>query len=130
MAFSQRGLKQTMSATKPRSAFLLAWVLAGVNLRAAAPDVEIKPPPFRHVYFLFLQPPFEGCRDCYVPMLITRVPIDQAALVSGDIENVAIITYERDSIWEIRSDSVPLNRESVNLQERKIRWKDSRYRYQ
>jgi hypothetical protein len=61
-------------------------------------------------------------------MVITGVPTDEASLTDGGIENVAIIT--NDSIWEIQSDSVPLNRESVNLQERKIRWKDSRYRYQ
>jgi hypothetical protein len=63
-------------------------------------------------------------------MLITRLPIDEASMTGGGIENVTIITYERDSIWELRSDSVPLNRESLNLQERKIRWKNSRYRYQ
>lgn len=100
-----------------------------LSLCGGVAGVDTKPP-YQHVYYLFVQPPFEGCGDCYVPMIVTRVPIGAKALASGGIENVLIITYERDSIWEIRSDSVLLNRDTVSLSERKLRWNGSRYRYQ
>jgi hypothetical protein len=105
--------------------------LAGTILFAAACLAADSKPPFHYVYYLFLQPPFQGCLDCYIPMVITREPIRASALSKrSDIENVVIITYERDSIWEVRSDSIPLNAASVFPQERQLRWKDSRYRYQ
>lgn len=87
-------------------------------------------PPFHHVYYLFQQHPSNGCGDCYIPMVITRVPIDAKALAGGTIENILIITYERDSIFNISSDPVPLNSASVSLPERQLRWNNSRYRYQ
>ena len=108
---------------------VLACFLAGASLGAAGTGARIKPP-FHYVYYLFIEPPFEGCRDCYVPMMITRSPIAADTLARGEIENVLIFTYERDSIWEIRSDSIQLNRDTVSLAERKVRWKDGRYRYQ
>jgi hypothetical protein len=86
---------------------------------------------FSHVYYLFIVRP-KGCEECYVPMVITREPIDAKRLATGNMDNVAIITYERDSIWEIKKEpakfELPLEHAAVAL--RQLRWNGSDYRYQ
>jgi hypothetical protein len=85
--------------------------------------------PFRHVYYLFQESP-SGCEACYIPLMVTRAPIDRTSLETGQIENVVIVTYERDSIWRIVTDSPPLNFAAVSLPERKLRWNGKSFRYQ
>jgi hypothetical protein len=85
-------------------------------------------PPFSHVYYLFVSHP-TGCEDCYIPLLITRAPIDKASLAKGAIDNVVVITYERDSIWQWK-DPIQLDSKVVSLPERTLRWNNERYRYQ
>ena len=79
---------------------------------AAEPDGK---PPFSHVYYLFVSHA-TGCKECYIPMLITRAPIDKSSLDKGAIDNVVAITFERDSIWQWK-DPIPLDSHAVLLPE-------------
>ena len=92
---------------------------------AAEPDGE---PPFSHVYYLFVSHA-TGCEECYIPMLITRAPIDKSNLDKGPIDNVVVITFERDSIWRWE-DPILLDNHAVLLPERTLRWNKEIYRYQ
>jgi hypothetical protein len=62
-------------------------------------------------------------------MLITRAPIDKAILDKGPIDNVVVITFERDSIWQW-NDPITLDSKAVLLPERTLRWNNKVYRYQ
>jgi len=59
----------------------------------------------RHVYFLFRSGRSEGCAECYVPLLLTAEALTAA---SGATDGEVIVTFERDSIWEIRDRPVRL----------------------
>lgn len=74
-----------------RLALPLVVLLFAVRL-AAGDD----PAPFRYSYYLFELPRARtGCSDCYIPLLVTREPLEKGE----QPEAVVIVTYERDSIW-------------------------------
>jgi hypothetical protein len=104
---------------------LVLFALAFAIRVAAEPDGK---PPFSHVYYLFISHD-TGCEECYIPMLITRAPFDKPSLDRGPIENVVVITFERDSIWQWK-DPIPLDSHAVLLPERTLRWNKKLYRYQ
>ena len=54
---------------------------------------------YSHAYYLFLAGVPKGCEDCYVPLLITKEPLERLTNTKGNAACVLIITYERDSIW-------------------------------
>lgn len=111
---------------------MLLFAAGVLHSFAAAQPADRKaadPGPFRYVYYLF-QGSAGGCEACYIPLMITRVPLDRTALETGPIENAVIITYERDSIWEIMARSPALDTAAVSLAERKLRWNGKSFRYQ
>lgn len=67
-----------------------------------------------------------GCSDCYIPVLVTREPLDR----SEQLEAVVIVTYERDSVWTFADQPVKLERGAVQAGERKVRFEGKVYRYQ
>jgi len=85
------------------------------------------PPPFRYCYYLFELPGERtGCSDCYIPLLVTREPLDS----SGQPEVAVIVTYERDSVWKLAESPVKLEKDAVQAGERKVRFEGKVYRYQ
>ncbi len=102
---------------------LLAVVAIGLVPAAADAGASLQ------AYYLFLAGAPQGCQDCYVPLLITRQPLDDVAS-SASVSAVALITtYERDSIWKVER-SVPLAAVDVSARERIVRLRGLRYRYQ
>jgi len=82
-----------------------------------------------HAYYLFLAGAPQSCEDCYVPLLITRQTLDEAAS-SRSVSAVALITtYERDSIWKVERD-VPVAAVDVSVRDRIVRLRGRRYRFQ
>jgi hypothetical protein len=84
---------------------------------------------YRHGYFLFLAEAPRGCEDCYPPLLVTAVSLDQIASGQANEKGILVITYERDSIWQLDG-AVDLGPETVDAHAQKIRVKGRTYRYQ
>ena len=84
--------------------------------------------PFQYSYYLFEDSAkVEGCSDCYIPLMVTREPLDGVAKQ----EAVVIVTYERDSIWSFKNKlAVVEPQEKDAIQARKIRFEGKLYRYQ
>jgi hypothetical protein len=91
-------------------------LIAVVAFAAAAGNASATP----HAYYLFLAGAPQGCEDCYVPLLITRQPLDEVASSTRDSAVVLITTHERDSIWKVERD-VPLAAVDVSVRERIVR---------
>jgi len=86
---------------------------------------HLSDPGLRHAYFLFGMGRSEGCAECYIPLLLTTDPIGPLATVP-DAE--VIVTFERDSIWEIRTDQTNIT--EVEPHARTLRLDGRPYRYQ
>jgi hypothetical protein len=84
--------------------------------------------PVRHAYFLFMQGESRSCQDCYVPLVLTQEPMEHVPEGGAHKTGFLIVTYERDSIWEIKDAPVELS--GINAQERKVRIASVTYRYQ
>ncbi len=83
---------------------------------------------YRHAYYLFIEG-IQGCENCYVPLLITKEPIEQMAKSGKDEACVLIVTYERDSIWH--DDGIVLiTPKAIESPERIIHLRERKYRYQ
>jgi hypothetical protein len=87
------------------------------------------PSTYRHAYYLFLAGAPTGCEDCYVPLLITKEPLEQLAKVKGNETCVLIITYERDSIWHDEG-IVSVASGDIEVAPRIIHLRGRNYRYQ
>jgi len=74
---------------------LVALLAAGAIGVAPALAGEAGAP---HAYYLFLAGAAPSCEDCYVPLLVTRQPLEDWASSGRDGAIVLITTYERDSI--------------------------------
>jgi hypothetical protein len=83
--------------------------------------------PHKHAYYLFeTASEHQGCSGCYIPLLVTRTPLTNAVAN----EAVVIVTYERDSIWELKSKPAIIGKEDVQPDVRSIRFEGKEYRYQ
>lgn len=71
--------------------FLLFCSLPALTEAPLAADAA-KGADYRHAYYLFLVGTPNGCEDCYVPLLITREPLEQIARASGETRCVLLIT--------------------------------------
>ena len=90
---------------------------------------SIGSPFYRYGYYLFLADPPHGCEDCYVPLLITSEPLEQIGRTQSKSEGVWIVTYERDSVWQMEG-AVDLNAKMIEAPSRKIQVRGHVYRYQ
>lgn len=110
-----------------------ASVLAAVllALSGAAPCVHASSPaaaPWSHAYYLFLSDPPIACEACYVPLLITSVPLESIGK-DAPSDCVLITTYERDSIWQING-MVSVAAADLEVAPRIVRVRQRHYRYQ
>lgn len=105
----------------------------GLILLSALPSqcqtASAERPAYRHAYYLFLADPPKGCEDCYVPLLITTSPLEQAAKAATQERCVLIVTYERDSIWH-NDGLITLASGDIEAAPRIVHLRDRRYRYQ
>jgi hypothetical protein len=86
-------------------------------------------PTHRHAYYLFLSGTPNGCEDCYVPLLVTTEPLEQAAKATEKEACVLITTYERDSIWH--NDGIVLVAPGdIEVAPRTVHLRGRKYRYQ
>jgi hypothetical protein len=79
-----------------------------------------------HAYFLFRSGKSEGCAECYVPLLLSAAPLESSSPATPEFE--VIVTYERDSIWEIRDRLAVIT--EVEPKARTLRLDGRPYRYQ
>jgi hypothetical protein len=91
---------------------------------------------YRHGYYLFVVGPETQGQDRTIPMLLTSNALEQVAEGRPEQQSVLVITYERDSVFYVKSDiQIPANdvrplerqvRVQVGLEPQSTRW----YRYQ
>jgi len=105
---------------------LVALLAAGAIGVAPALAGEAGAP---HAYYLFLAGAAPSCEDCYVPLLVTRQPLEDWASSGRDGAIVLITTYERDSIWKVER-GLSLAAADVSAGDRVVRLWGRRYRYQ
>lgn len=84
---------------------------------------------WRHAYYLFLSDPPAGCEACYVPLLITAEPLEEAAKRAAGTDCDLITTYERDSIFQMNG-IVHVAAADIAAPPRTIRVRGRNYRYQ
>jgi len=87
---------------------------------------QLSNPGLTHAYFLFRSGKSEGCAECYIPLLLTTTPIESSATATPDVE--VIVTFERDSIWEIRDRPATIS--EIEPKARTLRLDGRPYRYQ
>ncbi len=105
----------------------MSAVLMAVLLASWPALSNQRAPAFQYTYYLFEVPTErQGCSDCYIPLLVTREPLEKA----DRPEAVVIITYERDSVWNLSDRAVRLDAGAVEAKERKVRFEGKVYRYQ
>lgn len=95
------------------------------------PPLELPsaPSPYRHAYYLFLSDLPIACEQCYVPLLLTVVPLEEIAKDPAGQDGDLITTYERDSIYQFgRIVHVPPA--DIVAAPRTIRVHKRNYRYQ
>jgi hypothetical protein len=85
--------------------------------------------PYKHAYYLFLASVPTGCQACYVPLLITQLSLEEIANGNPAVLGVYIVTYERDSIWEMKG-AVPIEPTVIEAAPRIIHLNGDAYRYQ
>jgi len=106
---------------------LVSTILGTTGLRAHS---ETGPRlPYRHAYYLFLAGMPNGCEDCYVPLLITKDPLDQLAKATSKADCVLITTYERDSIWQ-NEGMIAVTPGDIEAAARIVHLRGRKYRYQ
>jgi hypothetical protein len=72
---------------------------------------------------------FNGCEECYVPLLVTTEPLEQAAKGKDPESCVLIITYERDSVWH-NDGMVSVAPRDIEIAPRIVQVRGRKYRYQ
>jgi hypothetical protein len=108
-----------------------ASAMLGASLAQESVNTKLSNRPvYRHAYYLFLSDKTESCEDCYVPLLITQTPIEKIANTETIENAILIITYERDSIWQIVGAIAIKRTDLQDLAARRIRVRDKGYRYQ
>ncbi len=86
--------------------------------------------PYQHAYYLSLKGPEDNCADCYIPLLLTKEPIESINDVQPIKNPILVITYERDSIWEVKNEGVSIGPGAIQLRERIINIDNREYRFQ
>ncbi len=82
--------------------------------------------PLRHAYYLTVKAADKYEETSYIPLLVTRTPLTSAT----DNEAVVIITYKRDSIWELKSERAPIAKDEIRAGTQTLFFQEKFYRYQ
>lgn len=82
--------------------------------------------PYRHCYYLFAMRPEPGENE-YIPLVISREDLAAGAPLKAAL----VMTYERDSIWEISRNPVEVKSpDPRSVAARHVEMRGQRYRYQ
>jgi len=104
---------------------LVPLLPGGLSILEPTRVTQLADPGLKHAYYLFRSGKSEGCAECYVPLLLTASPIG-ASTATPEAE--VIVTFERDSIWEIRDGPATLT--ELEPRARTLRLDGRPYRYQ
>jgi len=85
--------------------------------------------PYQHGYYLFLASAPLGCEACYVPLLLCQSSLAQIRAGKQGAFCVLVITFERDSIWELRG-AAAVDSDAIHEPQRTIDLNGKLYRYQ
>lgn len=106
-------------------ALLLLSISCVVGAETPSP---VEPTNYSHAYYLFVDG-VQGCENCYIPLLITKRPLEEVAKSGKEEACVLIVTYERDSIWH--DDGIAsVTPQAVQASERILHLRDKKFRYQ
>jgi len=105
--------------------FIVPTLPGGLGTLDPTRITQLSDPGLTHAYFLFRSGKSEGCAECYIPLLLSTAPIESSAGAPPDVE--VIVTFERDSIWEIRD---PATIREIEPKARTLRLDGRPYRYQ
>ena len=105
------------------------FFLSVAGMAQTRPPGQSNPAIYRHAYYLFLAGTPNGCEECYVPLLVTTRPLDEAAKGTEQTSCVLITTYERDSIWHNDGMVLVAPRE-IEAAPRIVQVRGRKYRYQ
>lgn len=108
--------------------FVLLLTISGISGTTSSLDAGERLA-YKHAYYLFLSSAPVGCEDCYVPLLITKEPLEQIAQDKASADCALITTYERDSIWH-NEGLVSVAPTDIEKPPRILRFRGRRYRYQ
>ncbi len=86
-------------------------------------------PLYRFAYYLSLMDAPSGCERCYVPLLITPDPLENAVRRKESLAAISITTYERDSIWQVNR-NVTVTPEALDVKAHLIHYRGKTYRYE
>lgn len=106
-------------------ALLLLSISCGVGAETPSPADSTD---YSHAYYLFVEG-VQGSENCYIPLLITKRPLEEVAKSGKEEACVLIITYEWDSIWH-DDGIVTLTPQAVQASERILHLRDKKFRYQ
>jgi len=104
---------------------LLPALPGGLGTLEPTRITQLSDPRLTHAYFLFRSGRSEGCAECYVPLLLTGTPIESST-ATPEVE--VIVTFERDSIWEIHDRPATIS--EIEPKARTLRLDGRPYRYQ
>jgi len=85
--------------------------------------------PYQHGYYLFLASLPRGCEACYVPLLLCQSSLAEIRAGKQVAFCVLVITFERDSIWELRG-AASIDSDAIHEPQRTIDLNGKSYRYQ
>jgi hypothetical protein len=108
--------------------FVLLSTISGISVTTSSHHAGERPA-YKHAYYLFLSGTPVGCEDCYVPLLITKEPLEQMAQDKASADCALITTYERDSIWH-NEGLVSVAPTDIEKPPRILHVRGRRYRYQ
>lgn len=102
-------------------------VMFGILFCIVAPAKAADDSPFKCAYYLYeISVSSSGCSGCYIPVLVTRQPLQK----DTEVEAAVIITYERDSIWELKSEPAAIKKGAVTDASKHILFDGKKYRFQ
>ena len=110
----------------------LAELVPHIPASTAPPPDSLAPivrSSYHFAYFLFLADARVGCEACYVPLLVSKIPLEEIAASDESASAALITTYERDSIWQWNGAAIIWPRD-VQSAMRTIRVAGRSYRYQ
>jgi hypothetical protein len=118
-----------MKAMKRASCLAVLFIATIAASQSEAPKPDRQRVPYTHAYYLFISGAFNGCEDCYVPLVISQHSLEEIAQGKEAQPCALIYTYERNSIWEIRG-ALPIDPGAIETQPRIIHVNGKSYRYQ
>jgi hypothetical protein len=112
------------------------WMAVAANRWCGASLCEVDPndhapgePLYRFGYYLVLLDTPVACERCYVPLLMSPEPFDSISTRKGSVNVVSIVTYERDSIWQMKGRAL-ITADAIDRSSHTLHFRGRNYRYE